>query len=80
MSTKIKGELKVTFVEHMAGISSKNNRPYNFINVSNGIEKRAFSTNLTLEDTKQLSTGEEVTIQVVLDPWKPFNNSIESIV
>jgi len=80
MQVKIKGEIKATFVEHMFGVAQKTGRPYNFINLSNGIEKRAFSTSLTKEETKNISTGYEVTTVVSIDVWEARNNVIESII
>jgi len=79
MNTKITGKIDVVFVEHMQGVAKESRRPYNFINVSNGIEKLAFSTDLNKDDTSTLSTGDEITVQVSVNPWNPRQNTIVKI-
>jgi hypothetical protein len=80
MNVKIKAQIVATFVEHMVGIGKESKKPYNFINLSNGIEKLGFETTLTKEDTNSLTQGDEVTCDVVADLWNPRKNAIINII
>lgn len=79
MNTKITGQIQAIFAEHLQGVAKETRRPYNFINLSNGIEKIAFSTDILKEDTQDIDAGDEVTVQVTLDPWNPRKNRIDAI-
>lgn len=79
MNTKVDGQITCVFAEHLTGVGKETRKPYNFINVSNGIEKVAFGTDLTQEDTKHLSPGDDVTVRVSVNPWNPRQNQITEI-
>jgi hypothetical protein len=79
MLTKLTGKINVVFAEHLQGIAKESRKPYNFINVSNGLEKLAFSTTIAKTETEHLNPGDEIEINVSIDPWNPRNNTIESI-
>jgi len=79
MNTKIEGKLEVVFAKHMQGIAKETRKPYNFIEVSNGIEKVAFSTDIPQTETETIQPGDEIAIRVSVNPWNPRQNSILEI-
>lgn len=67
------------FVSHLVGISAKNGRPYNFMELSNGIEKVAFSTDLPDSATADIAQGESIQVEIEPDFWNPRKSRIVSI-
>lgn len=79
MNTIVTGKIEAVFAEHLQGVAKESRKPYNFINLSNGIEKVAFSTSLNKDDTNNLQPGDVVTVQVSLNPWDTRKNMIDAI-
>jgi len=79
MKTKVTGIIEAVFVEHMQGVAKATGKPYNFVNLSNGIEKLAFNAMFNKDETEKISSGEVVTCEVEIDAWNPRNNTVKSI-
>jgi len=79
MNTKVTGAIEAVFAEHLQGIAKESRKPYNFINLSNGLEKIAFSTDLQKEVTDAIQSGDSVEVEIQVDPWNPRKNKILSI-
>jgi len=71
--------IDAVYVSHLVGISAKNGRPYNFMEVSNGIEKVSFSTDLPESATADIAQGESIQIEIEPDCWNPRKTKIVSI-
>jgi len=67
--TKIKGRISAVFV--IGGISKEKKRPY--LQVSDGIEAQFFNfakdSSLTADDFKDLERGDQIDLEVEVDPF-----------
>lgn len=58
------------FVKHLVGVSSKSNKPYNMIFLSDGLESKIFTSTLTPQLTEDLTVGEEYSFEFSVDVFK----------
>jgi len=68
MKTTQNIDLRLLFGAHRQG-TAKNGRPYNFIELSNGFKAELFRTDLSLDETKTFSAGDEVDVTIEIDPF-----------
>jgi hypothetical protein len=67
------------FGSHRKGVSSKNDKPYNFMEISNGFAPITYSTDLDISATEALSQGDKVEVEIEIDPFNGRNSKIVSI-
>jgi hypothetical protein len=56
--------INVKFVKHLKGVSKKTEKPYNMLELSDGISPVIFTTELDLEDTAEFKRGDDVLVTV----------------
>jgi len=68
MSKYVIGKVQCVYGAHRQGIS-KAGKPYNFIELSDGFKAELFNTNLADDRTNHLVYGDELEVELQIDPF-----------